>query len=548
MTRKSAAILVSIAFLVILGAIGETWHESKQSLNVLLLTVESLRADAVTQETTPNLLRLAAAHGIRFSEHRAVSAWTGTNIVTLLTGWTPFQHRVHSRGQRISAEHNLALETIADAGWRVSGLQAFMRVPIFDQLGLAREGIGAAENLPADWLAARAGDDESFVLWDHYLHTHLPYHPSADYEPEWQAMLPAVAESDKPARDARFAALRTLGKIDKGSVEFQEDERDAIDALYHAGVREFDAWFADLWTGLEATGLLDDTVIIVTADHGDEILERGHIGHASTSLAGHLHEEIVRLPLFVFLPTRISGPRPGEVIAWPSDHGDIMPTILAILGIDGPPGLLGQDLRALPEQRAWLAATSLAGYSEVDPDNPAAMITAAKDGRWKLHRVEPFGGEATHRLYDLVDDPGELRDVADDHADIVDRLATMIGASRRMTPPPPHRPDSMAPPGPRPTWLRPTASGVYGFDALDGRFSLQWSGEAARDFVIEYRYDDGAGWLDGTIPVHGPMHDFGPIERRYWDTWIVPNGPYRVRVGYPGPIPNWSEWLELRAE
>ncbi len=155
MTRKSAAILVSIAFLVILGAIGETWHESKQSLNVLLLTVESLRADAVTQETTPNLLRLAAAHGIRFSEHRAVSAWTGTNIVTLLTGWTPFQHRVHSRGQRISAEHNLALETIADAGWRVSGLQAFMRVPIFDQLGLAREGIGAAENLPADWLAAR---------------------------------------------------------------------------------------------------------------------------------------------------------------------------------------------------------------------------------------------------------------------------------------------------------------------------------------------------------------------------------------------------------
>ena len=91
-------------------------------------------------------------------------------------------------------------------------------------------------------------------------------------------------------------------------------------------------------------------------------------------------------------------------------------------------------------------------------DNPAAMITAAKDGRWKLHRVEPFGGEATHRLYDLVDDPGELRDVADDHADIVDRLATMIGASRRMTPPPPHRPDSMAPPGPRPTWLRPTAA------------------------------------------------------------------------------------------
>ena len=130
--RKSAAILVSIAFLVILGAIGASWHQPRRSLNVLLLTVESLRADAVTSETTPNLLRLAAAHGTRFSEHRAVSAWTGANIVTLLTGWSPFQHRVQSRGQRISAEHDLALELIADAGWRGSGLQAFMRVPIFD--------------------------------------------------------------------------------------------------------------------------------------------------------------------------------------------------------------------------------------------------------------------------------------------------------------------------------------------------------------------------------------------------------------------------------
>ena len=144
-----------------------------------------------------------------------------------------------------------------------------MRVPIFDHLEVAREGIGAAENQPADWLAARAGDDEPFLLWYHYLHTHLPYHPSAAYEPDWQVMLPVLEQRDKSAQDARFAARRTRGKIDKGSVEFREDERAAIDLLYRAGVREFDAWFAALWAGLDATGLLDDTVIIVIADHGD---------------------------------------------------------------------------------------------------------------------------------------------------------------------------------------------------------------------------------------------------------------------------------------
>lgn len=545
--RKPAAFLVSILVLAILGTIGAAWHQPKQPLNVLLLTVESLRADAVSQETTPNLLRLAGAHGMRFTEHRAVSAWTGTNIVTLLTGWSPFQHGVHSRGQRIPAGDDLPLETIGDAGWRVSGLQAFMRVPIFDQLGLAREALGRAGNQPADWLAARARDEEPFVLWYHYLHTHLPYHPSAAYEPDWQTLLPTVAERHRPAQDARFETLRTLGKIEKGSIRFREDERAAITALYHAGVREFDAWFTELWIQLEKTGLLDDTVIIVTADHGEEILERGHVGHASTSLAGHLHEEIVRLPLFVFMPERATGPRPGHTIALPSDHRDIMPTILAVLGIDAAPDLEGRNLRALPEKRNWTGVTSLAGYSEAAPNNPAAMISAAIDGRWKLHRTEPAGGETTRRLHDLINDPGEKRDVAVAHPDIVARLDVLIGASNTASPPPSPT-GSVAAPGPRPTWRRPAQSGVYGFDALDGRFSLEWSGEAGRDYVIEYRYSDGAGWLDGTIPTHGPSHDFGAIERRYWDTWIVPNGPYRVRVGYPGPVPNWSEWLELKAE
>ena len=46
----------------------------------------------------------------------------------------------------------------------------------------------------------------------------------------------------------------------------------------------------------------------------------------------------------------------------------------------------------------------------------------------------------------------------------------------------------------------------------------------------------------------GTRLDFGAIDQRYWDTWIVPNGPYRVRVGYAGPKSNWSEWIELSAE
>ena len=101
--------------------------------------------------------------------------------------------------------------------------------------------------------------------------------------------------------------------------------------------------------------------------------------------------------------------------------------------------------------------------------------------------------------------------------------------------------------GPRPRWLRPAASGVFGYDRIGGRFSLEWQGLAEADYVLAYRYRDGDGWLEGEIPVSGTVHDFGAIDRRYWQTWVVPNGPYRVRVGYAGETPRWSEWLELIA-
>jgi len=554
--RRMAWIGVVLALFVGTGLVGQWTEKPNRPLSVLLLTVESLRFDAVSPETTPNLVRLAAEHGVRYTNHRAVSAWTGTNIVTLLTGWSPFRHGVHSRGQRPSTQHDLALEVIADHGWRVAGLQAFMRVPIFDGLGLGREGVDAAGDTgpggrpdqPGRWLSARADDREPFVLWYHYLHTHLPYRPSDPFDVEWESLLPALEGEAATVRAERFRRLRTLGKIETGSARFEADDRPAVEALYLAGAHEFDAWFAQLWALLEDTGLIDNTVVVVTADHGEELLERGHVGHASTSLDGHLHEEIVRLPLFVFLPERVAGPAAGGVIARPSDHADLMATVFPLLGLDLPPGIDGADLRAVPNHRIWTGVTSKAGYSEPNPAQPEAMLFAAVDGPWKLHRVEPADGPSMTRLYDLAVDPTESIDRASAHPQVVARLGGAIEQARNTALPVPRAGAAVAAVGPRPVWRRPPGSGVYSFADVGGRFSLEWEGPADQRYVVEYRYLDGAGWLDGTLPVDGTQLDFGAIDRRYWDTWIVPNGPYRLRVGYAGSKANWSEWIELNAE
>jgi len=92
------------------------------------------------------------------------------------------------------------------------------------------------------------------------------------------------------------------------------------------------------------------------------------------------------------------------------------------------------------------------------------------------------------------------------------------------------------------------ASGTYSYDHVGDSFVLEWTGAPEADYVIEYSVRQGEGWLDGAIEAHGTAKDFGAIDRRYWDTWVVPNGPYRLRIGYAGDEPRWSEWIELSAE
>lgn len=95
-------------------------------------------------------------------------------------------------------------------------------------------------------------------------------------------------------------------------------------------------------------------------------------------------------------------------------------------------------------------------------------------------------------------------------------------------------------------WLRPSRSGSYSYEELAGSFILQWSGAPDRDYLLDYRAGNGRKALTGTMAVRGSMKDFGTIDRRYWQTWIVPNSPFRLRVREVGG-PGYSPWLELEA-
>lgn len=506
-------------------------------LNIVLLTVEGARAGIFSAETTPNLWS-AARSATRFTNHRSVSAWTGPNVIAQLTGLSPFQQGVHTRGNSVSEAWRLPLEDLRGAGWRTGGLQAFMEVDIFRHLGLDfRPGPS-----PLAWMAERTAENGPFFLWYHYLGTHLPYAPSPAFMPNWHDLLPA---GDTRARQRVGAVIREPVVL-AGSVPFEPGDRPAVRALYRAGFREFDAWFAEFWGFLADSGLTEDTVVIVTADHGEELLERGNVGHASTTRAGHLHEEIVRIPLLIWLPPRLRDRLPGVVDA-PSSHLDIMPTVMALAGVTPTRKMAGMPLWSLPATRAWSTVTSRAGYAEPDPENLRHFLFAYLDHPWKLHLERVDGREGPARLYDLAHDPGETDDIADRRPDLVARLKSrLLPAIISMRPP--SRPGAAANNDPNsPRWTFPAVGGAYGYDDLAGGFRLEWTGRDDLDYVVEYVAGTGAGALRGELQVRGTGKDFGTIDRSYWNTWIVRYRMFRVRVRAAGPGTKWSPWLDLEA-
>ena len=527
-------ISVFAALAVVAAVGGLARQERAHAPNVLLVTVEGMRADAISAETTPALWqRLPRAY--YFTGHRAVSAWTASNIVSILTGVPPFEHGVHTRGNSVPPDVQTPLDDMADAGWRVGGLQPFMQVNLYQGLGLT---VDPGRNLQR-WMATHAAARDPFFLWHHYLDTHLPYAPSGPFMPD-SSLRPAGEEAAR-----RIKAVMRQGGIPAGSIQFQPADSAYVRSLYEGGFREFDAWFAELWEFLERGGLDENTIVILTADHGEEVLERGNVGHASTTGDGHLHEEIVRAPLIIWLPEHLQPPELPRTIDQMTSHIDIMPTVASLLGVEPARGFRGRNvLEPLPD-RTWMGATSKAGFVEEDPGNVEEFRFAAVRGRWKLH-LDLLSGEPTRwRLFDLEADPGERVDLALAHPEVVEELGVPLLA-RAQSMRPPHTPEvSSMTSAAAPEWVIPERDGVVRYDDLAGHFRLEWTGPEDGSYVIQYEIGEGDDMLAGELHAEGTVKDFGVISRRYWNTWLVPLGTYRIRVGMAGTRPAWSPWRKL---
>jgi arylsulfatase A-like enzyme len=190
--------------------------------------------------------------------------------------------------------------------------------------------------------------------------------------------------------------------------------------LYASEVSYFDEHLQRLSDrlGLE----VDDVLLIVTADHGEELAEHGALGHGQG-----VHQELVHVPLMIRWPAGIAG---GRRIEEPVSLLDVYPTLLELAGLPSQAGLVGKSLAGVLRNPGTEPRTDPV-FSELRP--PQGDQQAVRDGRWRLIRRN--GGSP--QLFDLYADPKEQYDLASASPDVVRRLDGLLTSREQAQPPPP---------------------------------------------------------------------------------------------------------------
>jgi arylsulfatase A-like enzyme len=411
-----------------------------ESPNVVLVVVDTLRADRLStygygRPTSPRLDALAR-EGTVFEEACSTSSWTWPATASLFTGMLPEEHGVLDRSSAFLTESLTTLaEVLQEAGLTTAAWTANpLIVPDknFDQgfevFDHARGTFRPSRDfMPAalEWLDAIAGT--RFFLYLHLVDPHVPHRPSATARARLVDRDGLEVDDDALYRRGQ-ELLDGAGHADDGTIASERcvpvDEQHAISQAYDACVATSDEWLGALVDRLEALGIADETVVVFTSDHGEELLERGLYGHGST-----LHRELVRVPLVLAgpgVPRGVREPQPVSIRA-------LAPTIMRLARVEAPelgdaPGLLDTDQR----ERAILFST-LQGWWNGRHQQPLFGLRA---GDWVLHRApegSAWGVDAPseageHRLYRVGEDPDERVDLSAAEPELTAELAALLEA------------------------------------------------------------------------------------------------------------------------
>ncbi len=375
--------------------------------NVVLVLIDTLRADhlhAYNEETrvqTPYMDELAGESMV-FERPLAQENWTKPSVATLLTGLYPETHQTKTEKNKVPRTVSLVSEHLRKLGFATAGFVAngYVSGKFGFERGwdkwtnYVREGKPNRAQFVADhsiqWLKSRP-KDKPFFLYIHTIDPHVPYIPPKKYR---------ALYDDEPYNgqvNPRNTA-KLLEGVKTGAVKLSQRDKFRLEALYDGEISYHDDHLARVHRALEEEGLLEDTLIVITSDHGEEFFEHGSVGH------GHsMYEELLHVPLVIRLPGASPSPQ-GRGARSGAEVGlvDVVPTMCDILAVDCPAEVEGRSLVKL------LEGAPIDGWPQVGFSDFLDGQRVARMGRYKLI----YRGLST-TLFDLEGDPNETTDLSD---------------------------------------------------------------------------------------------------------------------------------------
>ena len=376
--------------------------------NVLIYLVDTLRSDRLgslgyPRPITPNIDRFAEDSSL-FLNAVGQSSWTKASVASIFTGLWPPAHGAIGWKHKLSSEIVTVAEVLQAEGYSTAAfvtnpnvVKTFGFTQGFDEFTRKlKRPSDEVNQMVFDWFDGR--DDEApFLLYVHTMDPHAPYAPpepfrsrfapTADEIPQWQ-----------PRWRWPMEALPYLSDLYDAEIAFNDDS------------------FGKLLGFLEERGLYDDTLILFVSDHGEEFKEHGRWRHGAS-----LHAETLNFPLIVKFPDQRQGSRVEAAV----QHIDLLPTILASMGLDVPNDLEGRDLAAIARGEPSPAKSAGSGiYSHLRLGSGPLNHSLVK-GQWKLIRKLRDEGWETS-LFDWQQDPAELHDLATEMPVLAAVLSALI--------------------------------------------------------------------------------------------------------------------------
>ena len=445
--RRRIVAIVALAVVALLAVRRLGWPESaltpSPGPNVLVIVLDTTRGDRCSfagydRETTPHLAAFAR-DAVVYRNAYVPGSWTGPTHASLFTGLRPESHGfLWGNRLYLTADALTLAEVLGPAGWSTAAWSGNMVVS--PDLGFAQgfarfemviepakpsgKEARRAHRLALDHMRNAKARGTPFMVFVNHIQPHAPYRPPEPFLGRFVSpdVPPAIVEYE-----TRYDAGRQYRYLIDES-QIPPDRMKVRSDLYDAEIASLDDAVGELLDGMREAGLLDDTIVVVTSDHGEHFGERQRVEHSFS-----LYRPILHVPLLVRVPGRLTG---GRVVDDLVRLEDVFPTILDACGRPVPPGLDGESLLALDSARPR-AARAISGrhpperYRRLAPDVPferfAVELRSVIEGRWHLIRNE----NGTEELFDVEADPLESVDLAAAHPEVRDRLRALLPVRRR---------------------------------------------------------------------------------------------------------------------